>query len=166
MALFLVRRRQDEAQLLFARGERAPTFASRIALESLLPVAVGGAAGFGIALLALRVAAPAGTQPSAGSVIVTDAIPSGLALFVGTYAPGPGPVAFGTGTSGLTYNFAGLASSSDDIAFSNNGGASWTYVPTPDANGVDAAVTHVRINPKGSMAPGSSFTINLRAQVK
>lgn len=120
----------------------------------------------GFADYRLTVAAPAGTQPSAGSVIVTDAIPSGLALFVGTYAPGPGPVAFGTGTSGLTYNFAGLASSSDDIAFSNNGGASWTYVPTPDANGVDAAVTHVRINPKGSMAPGSSFTINLRAQVK
>jgi len=39
-------------------------------------------------------------------------------------------------------------------------------VPTADADGVDAAVTHVRIRPKGTMAAGSSFTINLRGLVE
>ena len=120
----------------------------------------------GFADYTLTVTAPAGTAPTAGSVIVTDIIPANLGLFVGTYAPGPGPIAFGAGSSGLTYSFTSLASTTDDVSFSNNGGVSWTYVPIADANGVDANVTHIRINPKGSMAPGSSFTINLRARVK
>ena len=55
---------------------------------------------------------------------------------------------------------------SDDLAFSNNNGASFTYTPVANADGVDPNVTHIRINPKGSMAPGSSFTINLRAMVE
>lgn len=114
----------------------------------------------------LTVTAPAGTSPSNNSVIVTDAIPANLSLFVGTYAPGPGPIAFVSGGSALTYGFTSLSSTADDLEFSNNGGASWTYAPTADANGVDAAVTHIRVRPKGSMAPGSSFTINLRALVK
>ncbi|NIJ39058.1 hypothetical protein FHR22_003792 [Sphingopyxis panaciterrae] len=120
----------------------------------------------GFADYSITVSAPAGTAPTAGSVIVTDAIPANLSLFVGTYAPGPGPIAFAPGGSGLTYAFTSLANTADDLSFSNNGGASWTYVPTADANGVDTNVTHVRVNPKGSMAPGSSFTINLRAMVK
>ena len=114
----------------------------------------------------LTVTAPAGTSPSNNSVIVTDAIPANLSLFVGTYAPGPGPVRFTAGSSALTYGFTSLSSTTDDLEFSNNGGASWTYGPTADANGVDATVTHVRVRPKGSMAPGSSFTIDLRALVK
>lgn len=121
----------------------------------------GGFADYG-----LTVTAPAGTSPSNNSVIVTDAIPANLSLFVGTYAPGPGPVRFTPGGSGLTYSFVSLASTTDDVSFSNDGGVSWTYVPAADANGVDANVTHIRINPKGSMAPGSSVTINLRARVK
>lgn len=114
----------------------------------------------------ITVTAPPGTAPTSNSVVVTDAIPANLALFVGTYAPGPGPVGFAAGGSGLTYSFTSLASGSDDLSFSNNGGATWTYTPVAGANGVDTNVTHVRVNPKGSMAPGSSFTINLRAQVK
>ncbi len=119
-----------------------------------------------LATYSLTVSAPAGTSPTSNSVIVTDAIPSNLSLFVGTYAPGPGPIAFTAGGSGLTYSFTSLASGADDLEFSNNGGASWTYAPTADANGVDATVTHVRVRPKGAMAPGSNFTINLRALVK
>lgn len=114
----------------------------------------------------VTVTAPAGTSVTGNSIIVTDAIPANLALFVGTYAPGPGPVRFNAGTSGLSYAFTSLASATDDLEFSNNGGASWTYVPTPDSDGVDVAVTHVRVRPKGTMAPGSSFTINLRGRVK
>lgn len=120
----------------------------------------------GFATYGLTVTAPSGTQASSNSVIVTDALPAKLALFVGTYAPGAGPVAFTAGSSGLTYSFTSLSSTSDDLSFSNNNGASYTYTPVADANGVDTNVTHIRINPKGSMAPGSSFTINLRAMVE
>ena len=114
----------------------------------------------------LTVTAPSGTAPTSNSVIVTDAIPANLSLFVGTYAPGPGPIRFTAGSSGLTYGFTSLSNNVDDLEFSNNGGTSWTYSPTADADGVDAAITHVRVRPKGAMAPGSSFTINLRARVK
>ena len=120
----------------------------------------------GFATYSLTITAPAGTQASSNSVIVTDALPANLALFVGTYAPGPGPLAFAAGSSGLTYSFTSLASPSDDVSFSNNNGASFAYTPVADANGVDTNVTHIRINPKGSMAPGSSFTINLRGMVE
>jgi hypothetical protein len=59
--LFLVRRRADEAHVLFVRGEAASVFASRTALEALLPALAGFAAGLGAALLALRALAPDGT---------------------------------------------------------------------------------------------------------
>lgn len=62
--VFLVRRRRDEAQLLFARGESAVAFATRTGVECLLPVVLGGAAGLGAAFVALRIAAPAGTLDS------------------------------------------------------------------------------------------------------
>lgn len=120
----------------------------------------------GFATYSLTVTAPAGTQATSNSVIVTDALPANLALFVGTYAPGPGPLAFAAGSSGLSYSFTSLSSASDDLSFSNNNGASFTYTPVANADGVDPNVTHIRINPKGSMAPGSSFTINLRAMVE
>ncbi|ALH82146.1 beta strand repeat-containing protein [Sphingopyxis macrogoltabida] len=120
----------------------------------------------GFADYSITVTAPSGTAPTSNSVVVTDAIPANLALFVGTYAPGPGPIGFTAGSSGLTYSFTSLASGSDDLSFSSDGGSTWTYTPVADANGVDTNVTHVRVNPKGSMAPGSSFTINLRAMVE
>ncbi|MBJ7438673.1 MAG: hypothetical protein JHD35_06580 [Sphingopyxis sp.] len=120
----------------------------------------------GFANYTLTITAPASTSATSNSVIVTDAIPANLSLSVGSYAPGPGPIAFTASTSALTYSFTSLSSTTDDLEFSDNGGASWTYAPTADANGVDAAVTHVRIRPKGSMMPGSSFTINLRGLVK
>ena len=59
--LFLVRRRADEAQVLFVRGEAAGVFASRVGLETLLPALAGLGAGLGVALVALRALAPAGT---------------------------------------------------------------------------------------------------------
>jgi putative ABC transport system permease protein len=59
--VFLVRRRSGEVGLLHARGEASGAFAARTALESVLPVAAGCAAGVALAALALRTFAPAGT---------------------------------------------------------------------------------------------------------
>jgi uncharacterized repeat protein (TIGR01451 family) len=95
------------------------------------------------------------------SVVITDPTPANLQLFVSNVPNGTGPVLFQNGSpaSGLTYTFSGLASTTDDVDFSNDGGTSWTYVPAPNAAGVDPAVTHIRIRPKGTMAANSSFNV-------
>ena len=70
-----------------------------------------------------------------------DTLPANTRLFVGNLgAPGSGPVQFvnGSPSSGLTWTFTALNSTTDDVDFSNDGGTTWTYVPVPDANGYDA----------------------------
>ncbi len=107
------------------------------------------------------------------TVVVLDPIPANTDLFVGDLgAPGSGPVIFvnGVPSSGLTYTFILLGSAADDVSFSNNGGASFVYTPVPNGNGVDPAVTHIRINPKGTM-PGNgggnpSFQVSFRVRVE
>jgi hypothetical protein len=76
-------------------------------------------------------------------------------------------LAASTARAGWVHNGNG----SDDLDFSNDGGGKWTYTPVPDGNGADAAVTHVRILPKGSFngaAGGSapSFTLHSRVRVR
>jgi hypothetical protein len=117
----------------------------------------------------------AGTVAS-NTTFIYDAIPANTDLYVNDIgASGSGPVAFGDGTltSGLTYTFTSLASTTDDVAFSNNGGTTWTYTPVPNANGVDPNVTNLRINPKGVFAgdptagaPSPSFTAGFRVRIE
>jgi hypothetical protein len=90
------------------------------------------------------------------SVLIVDPVPTNTRLFVGNLgAPGSGPVQFvnGTPSSALSWTFTALNNLVDDLDFSNDGGANWNYVPVPDAAGYDAAVTHIRMRPKGVM-PG------------
>jgi hypothetical protein len=102
---------------------------------------------------------------------ISDAISSNLELYVGAAG---GPVTFTDGTisSNLTYTFTSLSNATDDIAFSNDGGSSFTYTPVPNAAGYDAAVTNIRINPKGKMAAWSgsgaypSYSLGLKARIK
>jgi hypothetical protein len=109
----------------------------------------------------VTVANPASYTVDNNSIIVLDATPGNLQLFVSNIPGGTGPVLFqqGTPSSGLTYTFISLASTTDDVEFSNNGGSTWTYVPTPNASLVDPNVTHIRIRPKGTMAANSSFNL-------
>jgi hypothetical protein len=111
-----------------------------------------------------------GSSPvDASTVLITDAMPANTDLFVGDIGgAGSGPVAFTNGvpSSGLTYTFTSLASAADDVSFSNDSGATYTYTPTPNANGVDPAVTHIRINPKGSFAGGRDFSLVFRVRVE
>jgi len=91
------------------------------------------------------------------AVVIVDPVPANTRLFVGNLgAPGSGPVAFvnGSPSSALTWTFTALNSLTDDVDFSNDNGATWTYVPVPDVNGYDAAVTTLRLRPKGTM-PGN-----------
>jgi putative ABC transport system permease protein len=84
---FLVRRRRAEAALAYMRGEPPAAFAGRTAVEVLLPMLAGAAAGFGLAYAFTGIFAPAGsTDPAtvgaaAGHAAV--AVAAGLALLVG-----------------------------------------------------------------------------------
>lgn len=112
----------------------------------------------------------------ANSVVVTDPIPPNTVLYVGDLGgAGSGPVLFVDGAapanSGLTYTFSGLASTTDDLEFSNDNGTTWTYVPVPDANGYDANVTNIRVNPQGVMngsngTTNPTFTLRFRVKVQ
>ena len=122
----------------------------------------------GYAAYMVTVANPNSYSVTADSVVIIDATPSNLKLFVGSLPGGSGPVLFqnGSAASGLTFTYSSLGSTTDDLDFSNDGGATWTYVPTPDASGVDAQITHVRISPKGTMAPASSFILKLEYLIR
>lgn len=112
------------------------------------------------------------TDPAAGSAAT---LLNNSAFFVGDIgAAGSGPVLFVDGqpsgtASGMSYIFAGLAATednppNDDVDFSNDDGATWNYVPTPDADGFDPLVTNIRVNPKGAL-PGASGGNNPSFQV-
>jgi len=111
---------------------------------------------------------------AADSVTVADGIPLNTALRVADIgAPGSGPVAFinGATPSGLTYTFLGLGSVADSLEFSNDNGTSWSYTPVADGNGVDAAVTNIRVKPTGTFSSASgpnqpSFTLRFQVMVK
>ena len=96
------------------------------------------------------------------TTVITDPIPAGTALFVGDIGGAPsGPVSqtAGTPTCNLSTTFTALASTADDVEFSKSNGATWdapSDIPVPDANGVDGAVTHLRIRPHGTFAGDSA----------
>jgi hypothetical protein len=75
----------------------------------------------------------------------------------------------GSPSSGLTYAFTSLSSTTDNVDFSNNGGSTYTYTPVPDSNGFDAAVTNIRISPQGIFAASSGtnpyFQVRFRVRV-
>jgi len=91
----------------------------------------------------------------AGTLVLTEVVDPDTALRVLDFdGSTSGPVRFvdGASSSGLTYSFGSLADPSDDLSFSDDGGATFTYVPTPDGSGVDPAVTHIRIEANGTFA--------------
>jgi trimeric autotransporter adhesin len=121
----------------------------------------------GVAEYTIVATSPAGYTVSNNTIVLTDATPANAELIVADIAgAGSGPAGFAAGSSGLTYSFTSLASATDNIDFSNNGGASWIYTPVADANGADPAVTNVRLRPQGTMAASSSATFRLRYRIK
>jgi hypothetical protein len=124
-------------------------------------------------LYTLRISNQGAVGLDSDSVAITDAMHANTKLFVGDLgAPGSGPIAFldGSPSSALTWTFAALNSAADDIEFSNDGGATWTYAPVADADGCDAAVTHIRLLPKGAMPGNGSgdpyFELRFRVLVR
>jgi hypothetical protein len=107
-------------------------------------------------------------------VIITNPVGDQNMLFVGDLAgAGSGPVSFSDGstTSGLTCTFSSLDRDADCISFSDKNGSTYTHIPTPDADGYDAAVTHVRVSPAGTFAASDgsnhpAFSLVFRVKVK
>lgn len=103
----------------------------------------------------------------ANTLVVTDPVAADSALFVDT--SGGDPIVFVDGpvASGLGYSYV------SDVTFSNQvgGGPPFNYLPTPDIDGFDPAVTGIRIAPSGSLnAAGAGnfpgFRILLRVRVQ
>lgn len=108
------------------------------------------------------------------STTVTDPIPANTKLFVNDIGgAGSGPVLFtqGATSSTLTYTFIALNNMADDVDFFGGAIPAWGYVPVPGADGCDATITNIRINPKGSFignpaAPNPSFQLSFRVCVQ
>ncbi|MEO1575020.1 MAG: hypothetical protein AAFU65_08690, partial [Pseudomonadota bacterium] len=130
-------------------------------VNATFPKAIPGA----VVRYSLNVTNTGDGTPDRDTVELIDPVPDGTSLMVDD--PGGGPVAFvdGAPTSGLTFNYAGLASTLDDIDFSNDGGSTFGYTPTPDARGADANVTHLRIRPQGRFAAGGAPAFEFRFRV-
>ncbi|NOT17561.1 MAG: right-handed parallel beta-helix repeat-containing protein [Sulfuriferula sp.] len=110
---------------------------------------------------------------TATALVTTDPIPLNTQLFVGDLGvAGSGPIAFidGTPVSGLSWTYTNLASTTDNVDFSNDGGTTWTYTPVPVA-GYDAAVTNIRLKPAGTLnantgAGNPSYTLQFKVKIK
>jgi hypothetical protein len=117
----------------------------------------------------LSITSPSSYAVDNNSLFVSDNLPNTLWLQVTDYGvAGSGPVQFTNGVpvTNLTYGFSTLSSTTDDIQFSNDNGLTWGYLPTATVGTIDPNVTGIRINPKGIMAAGASFTLRFRTMVK
>ncbi|MEO0607350.1 MAG: CCXG family PEP-CTERM protein [Pseudomonadota bacterium] len=104
-----------------------------------------------------------------GTVVLTDDLPINVKLIV------VGANAFefidGATPSDLALNWVDAANLSDGVSFSTDG-SSFDYVPIPDADGADAAITHVRFALTGAMrqridgVSDPSFSISFQAIVE
>ncbi len=101
------------------------------------------------------------------SLVLTDPVPAGTALYVASSAGPPVEFIDGTTPSGLTFSLPA------NVRYSSQpgGGPPYDYVPVPDANGVDVNVTGLRVAPGGVMAaagPGGSpsFTVRFRVRIR
>lgn len=104
---------------------------------------------------------------NADSMLITDVVPPGTALFVDT--SGGDPIVFSDGgtSSGLVYDYA------TGVSFSNQpgGGPPFNYTPVPDAAGFDPAISGFQIAFSNAMnaasagnTPGFDLQFQLRVQ--
>ena len=145
-----------------------------IALSSSVvgnPIAQDGVTPGAIVDFSVVVKGPTERGAPATSFGISDKVPEHLSLFVGDLqGSGSGPAAFTDHDSGLQFSFDGLSNPNDSVEFSSNGGATFDYIPVPDADGFDANVTHVRFRPRGALltttGPKERFSLRYRMKVK
>jgi len=121
----------------------------------------------GVTQYTITATSPSAYTVTSNSVVLTDSTPANMELVVANIGgTGSGPVAFTAGSTGLVYTFTSLASTTDNIDFSNNNGTSWTYTPVANANGTDPNVTTIRLRPQGAMAASSTFSFRVRYRIE
>ncbi len=98
----------------------------------------------------------------ANSVVVRDDGPADAKMCL--ISRTGGPIIFNEpgGSSGLTYTFASLSTTTDSIEFSNDNGATFGYTPSPDGEGCDTAITNFRVRPGGALSASRNFTLTTR----
>lgn len=122
---------------------------------------------------ALEVSSVGNTVIDPDTIELVDALPDDVRFVISDIdGVGSGPVRFSNGAvaTGLTYSFANVSSTTDDLDFSTDG-TDFTYVPILGADGTDPAISHIRVRPKGIFAPqigaqSPSFTIEFDAIVE
>ena len=87
------------------------------------------------------------SSPDVDTLVITDDVPPQLRLCVTAGCLAGGPVVFDDSGSPVP---TGL--SLGTVEYSNNGGATYTYVPVPDVAGFDDAVNAIRVTLSGTMA--------------
>jgi MSHA biogenesis protein MshQ len=104
-------------------------------------------------------------SPDTNTLVVSEDIDPGIRLCVTAACLAGGPILFDSSGSPVPPGV-----SLGTVRYSNNGGATYTYVPIPDADGFDAAVDAVEITMSGQMvgvAPAGepSFELRMAARV-
>ena len=105
------------------------------------------------------------------TIVIADTLPPNTKLVLDSPA---NPITFvdGSPSSGLTFTFSGLGSTTDDVDFSNDGGSTF-ITPSADIDGVDItspSINYIRINPKGVLNGDSgsgptAFKLNFEVKV-
>ncbi|EAQ29871.1 hypothetical protein NAP1_03825 [Erythrobacter sp. NAP1] len=114
----------------------------------------------------ITVANTGGSATDADTVTVWDDGPADAKLCLIDRAGGPVIFSDPGSNSNLTYSFSSLAATTDNLEFSNDDGASFTYTPVDDGFGCDGAVTDFRVRPGGAFAAGGDFTLTVRFEVR
>lgn len=103
----------------------------------------------------LTVTNSGGSTVDAGTIVLTDTLPAGITFkniaFDGTTTL---PVKL-SGTAGVTLN-------GSNVTYRQAGSASFGYTPFA---GYDPQVAEIRVNPGGTMAANSSFTIQFKSKI-
>jgi len=104
----------------------------------------------------------------ADSLEIVYAIPGALRIALDGDSTGSGTVVQsmqGATPSTLSLTYSAPDDGGDDVDFSD-GGVNWTASATPGDKTSQDTIRAVRFRPKGSMAPGSSFSISIPYSVK
>ncbi|MFK7888970.1 MAG: hypothetical protein AB8G16_19095 [Gammaproteobacteria bacterium] len=105
---------------------------------------------------AIEITNPASVAVDAGTIMLTDAIPTNAAFLNLPLSSGFAvELMDGVPSSGLSL-------SATDVSFSNDNGATFGYAP---GVGVDSTVTTLRVIPAGSMAAGATATLRFRVEI-
>lgn len=129
--------------------------------NGLQPRAIPGA------IVEYRIAINGATTAATG-IEFTDVIPITTSFCLSGFDLSGAPMVF-TDTSflfssGLSFPYTSVTNAADNLDFSKDFGATWTYQPTADADGCDNLITNVRVRLNGTF--GANKTVQLQFRVK